>query len=454
MASGRDARQILATTRQQVEAELWSVAPRTWPPRHRLHKYWGRKPANLVARHVAFFSAPGELVIDPFAGSAVTLVEAARLGRAVRGYDLNPFAARLGRALLDPPDAGRLQARAEAVMADLAAEVQGWYATRCRRCGAPAQAQRYLHHEEHLIQVHYTCSSCGAKEQAPPGKEDLALAKQNAPAPRGAPDGDIFPGWQMRKLQGKGLRRWSELFTSRNYRLAALLRRRILQTREPRTREWLLLTLTACLAQLTRMIADNSGRGGGPSWKINSYWLPRRWQELNPLRYFNNRVGKSVAAAADLTVPGVSPALYQRLDSRHLPLAEGSVDYIFTDPPYGGEGVQYGELVLLWCLWLGERERLEQEVAFNPKRGLTHQDYLDGLAAVFGEAHRVLRPGRWMTVTFANKDQKVWRGLLGACAQAGFKLVTTTEVSRSAPALTETTMARAPKMDSLLIYRR
>ena len=459
----RTAQEILGTTREQVEASLWRVSPRTWPPRHRLHKYWGRKPANLVARHVSFFSAPGERVLDPFAGSGVTLVEASRLGRDASGFDLNPFAARLGAALLAPPDPEKLQREAQAVMGELAAEVDAWYATRCRTCGGPAQARGFVHEGSRLCLVRYACPSCGAREEHPPDPEDLALAARPASAPRDAPDADIYPGWQMRKLLGKGLSRWRELFTPRNYRLAALLRARILATKDPRVREWLLLTLTACLAQLTRMIADYQGRAGGPSWKINSYWLPGRWQELNPLRYFGNRVRKSVAAAADLRIPGLGhsekfPGLGRgeitRLDSRRLPLADGSVEYVFTDPPYGGEGVQYGELVLLWCVWLGERERLEQEIAFNPKRGLSDQDYREGLAAVFSEVHRVLRPGRWMTVTFANKDPAIWQSLLNACTGAGFKLITSTEVTRSAPALTETTMAKAPKTDHLLIYRR
>ena len=72
----------------------------------------------------------------------------------------------------------------------------------------------------------------------------------------------------------------------------------------------------------------------------------------------------AVAAAADLTPMSPQVATYTCQDSRLLPLPDGSVDYVFTDPPYGGEGVQYGELVLLWSLWLGEERSLEQEVAF------------------------------------------------------------------------------------------
>jgi len=130
------------------------------------------------------------------------------------------------------------------------------------------------------------------------------------------------------------------------------------------------------------------------------------------------------------------------------------VDYIFTDPPYGGEGVQYGELSILWNLWLREHADLEKEIAFNPVRGFSQRSYDDGIAEVFAEAYRVLKPGRWMTVTFANKDPEVWDGLLRACREAGFRLVTAAPMKRSAPSLTETTMKRAPKADLVLSFQR
>src|SRR5690606_16679029 len=120
------------------------------------------------------------------------------------------------------------------------------------------------------------------------------------PVPEGAPDGDIVFGWEMQKLKRRNVGRWRELFTARNYASAAWLREEIARLSDPACREWLFFTLTAALAQCTRMIADFSGEAGGPSWKINCYWLPERWQELNPLWYFENRIKKSLESIRDL----------------------------------------------------------------------------------------------------------------------------------------------------------
>ncbi len=36
-----------------------------------LHKYWARKPHNILAHYIEQNFKPGELVVDPFSGSGV-----------------------------------------------------------------------------------------------------------------------------------------------------------------------------------------------------------------------------------------------------------------------------------------------------------------------------------------------------------------------------------------------
>lgn len=55
--------------------------------RARAHPF--QSPPGLIRRFVALYSAPGDLVVDPFAGHGTTLRAAVELGRRAVGYELN-----------------------------------------------------------------------------------------------------------------------------------------------------------------------------------------------------------------------------------------------------------------------------------------------------------------------------------------------------------------------------
>ena len=62
--------------------------------------YPTQKPVRLLERIVAASSRPGDLVLDPYAGSGTTGVAAARLGRRWLLVDRNPAAVEIARARL------------------------------------------------------------------------------------------------------------------------------------------------------------------------------------------------------------------------------------------------------------------------------------------------------------------------------------------------------------------
>jgi site-specific DNA-methyltransferase (adenine-specific) len=70
--------------------------------------YPTQKPLRLLERIVAASSRPGDLVLDPYAGSGTTGVAAARLGRRWLLVDRNPVAVAIARERLaaEPPGAG------------------------------------------------------------------------------------------------------------------------------------------------------------------------------------------------------------------------------------------------------------------------------------------------------------------------------------------------------------
>jgi hypothetical protein len=112
---------------------------------------------------------------------------------------------------------------------------------------------------------------------------------------------EMHYGWEMQKLKRGNIKKFSELFTSRNLLLLSLLWDLIAHVKDDVCRRFLQLTFTANLAQASKMIADYKDNAGGPSWKINCYWLPADWQELNVLHYFKNRLKRTKAAVQELS---------------------------------------------------------------------------------------------------------------------------------------------------------
>jgi 16S rRNA G966 N2-methylase RsmD len=439
------------------------VRATTFPPRYRIHKYWGKKPCNVVAAYLERFSEPGALVLDLFAGSGIVLAESLIAGRRGVAVDLNPIANLITRVTVEGADPAGFAAEAARIRGAGRALRRELFGERCDRCGSTGDIVSTAFEGETPLRITLDCGTCGTVTQAPrAGDPRLDPGGSGLPDAGDHPDGELFLGWEMRKLARRGLRRWSELFTRRNLVAVAFLRREIDRAGDARIRRALLVSFSAHLAQSTRMIGDPSRRGGGPSWKLNCYWLPKTWLELNPFRYFENRI-KRTAQGIDDMASKLTRSLREGEDYRIVTgsserlgevIAAGSVGYVFTDPPYGGEGIQYGELSMLWNLWCGAPIELSREVAYNPVQGKDEAAYARRLTECMAAAHTALAPGGFATVTFANKDRGVWTALLEACKTAGFALRFAVPMKPSAPNLTNILSDAAPKADVILSFQK
>jgi SAM-dependent methyltransferase len=87
---------------------------------HGFHSYAGRMHPTIARGGVASWSAPGDLVVDPFCGSGTVLVEAMAAGRRALGVDASPLGVAIARArttLLGAAGRARLEASAATISA-------------------------------------------------------------------------------------------------------------------------------------------------------------------------------------------------------------------------------------------------------------------------------------------------------------------------------------------------
>ena len=104
-------------------------------------------------------------------------------------------------------------------------------------------------------------------------------------------------------------------------------------------------------------------------------------------------------------------------DAHNIP--SNSIDYIFTDPPFGGN-LMYSELSALWESWIRVSTNNRQEAIVSSAQNKTTNEYSQLMQACFREYFRVLKPNRWITVEFHNSQNAVWYAIQQALSLAGF----------------------------------
>ena len=98
---------------------------------------------------------------------------------------------------------------------------------------------------------------------------------------------------------------------------------------------------------------------------------------------------------------------------------DSSIDYIFVDPPFGNN-IIYSELSFLYECWLKVFTNQKHEAIVSSAQEKKLPDYQSLMLACFQELHRVLKPGRWITIAFHNSKNVVWNAIQEALGQAGF----------------------------------
>lgn len=145
-------------------------------------------------------------------------------------------------------------------------------------------------------------------------------------------------------------------------------------------------------------------------------------------------------------------------DSRSLPVADHSVDFVVTDPPYY-DSVQYSDLAAFFRVWL--MRLLPDEVnwiydeshsAVATKATAEDTPFMTVIAGIFRECSRVLKraTGR-MVFTFHNWDPNAWAELTIGLKTAGFRLINAYVVISENPISVHIRNLRAIRHDTILV---
>jgi hypothetical protein len=117
--------------------------------------------------------------------------------------------------------------------------------------------------------------------------------------------------------------------------------------------------------------------------------------------------------------PGRDRVQISTQSATRIDLPDGSIDYIFLDPPFGANRY-YSELNFLWESWLGAVTDQKEEAVESPRQQKDLSEYQELMRLAFRESYRVLKSNHWITVEFSNTSAAVWNAIQTALGEAGF----------------------------------
>ena len=147
------------------------------------------------------------------------------------------------------------------------------------------------------------------------------------------------------------------------------------------------------------------------------FYVASHTSEVSPWYILNGKLGRLKKVFDGFANASASCAISTGTCSR-LSLPDHSIDYIFTDPPFG-ENIYYADLNFLVESWHRVWTNESPEAIVDRARGKSLVEYQELMRACFTEYARVLKPGRWITIVFSNSKNAIWHAIQEALGSSG-----------------------------------
>lgn len=187
-----------------------------------------------------------------------------------------------------------------------------------------------------------------------------------------------------------------------------------------------------------------NGKGGNVSGTL---YIPSTPQENNAIQVLERKINDIKVLSSLKCEPSTIIGCGSTTDLSNIP--NSCIDYIFTDPPFGGN-LNYSELSFLWEAWLRVFTNSKQEAIMNTVQGKSIVDYQRLMEQCFAEYYRVLKPGRWITVEFHNSQNAIWNAIAEAMLRAGFIVADVRTLDKKQGSFKQVTTATAVKQDLVI----
>lgn len=422
------------------------------PMMYKALKYWGKKPHNIFRKYIENYTKENEIVLDAFAGSGITPLEAVQANRKAVAIDLNPVSTFMIERLAKPLNYSKFGKYYNEILEKFTEKEKelGLFITKCEKCENIARATGIHWDDSSPILIRYECSCTKGIQGKTPDDFDQKIIKKSdgLEIPYWYPK-DEFPKTDFFKSVRKGIgNQYYKLWTNRTLYLLSFLYKEIEDVEDEEAKDFLKFAFISMIHLATIMVSARRPKTKRPdsgSWGRPAFILPKRHMEQNPVILFQRAVEdrqgviKAKKSSERLLANKVKIAKdFQELSddkkdknlliltvdaldlSKSIP--ENSIDYVLTDPPYGGL-IQYFSLSSLWAIWL-KHNNPKFEIPYQDEITIEHikdfERYHNLLTKALREIYKVLKPGHYLTLTFHNREINVWNSVIKAGAYSGF----------------------------------
>ena len=293
------------------------------------------------------------------------------------------------------------------------------------------------------VRINYSVGS--SRYEKTPDEYDRSLIDEveRKDIPYWVPTNRMIEGKETRRNDPIGITHVHHFYSKRNLYFLSKLASMVTDQKQ-------LLMITKVAFQITKLYRftyQNGvwGAGGGPL--SGTLYVPSLIKELNIMKRIRDALRNRLKASNNF-----APGWYcgsTMSSTRFLAFPSESVDYIFVDPPFGSN-LYYSELASLWEAWLKVATENTQEAIENDAQNKGLDEYRHLMIACFREAHRIMKPGRWMTVEFSNTKASVWNSIQTALTESGFIIANVSALDKKKGSFKVVTTPTAVKQDLVI----
>lgn len=256
------------------------------------------------------------------------------------------------------------------------------------------------------------------------------------------------------RVEPKGFNHTHQFFMSRPALALGRLWESAQKESDKRIRGMLLFFIEQAVWGLSRMNRYQPIMHGMPGGsQVNRtlsgvYYIASQHSECSPWYNLDGKLGRLVKAFAQHWAK-YSQSILATDSAESIPLPDSSLDYVFTDPPFG-ENIPYADLNLVIESWHGVRTNTPSEAIIDKPKGKELAEYQKLMASCFQNYYRALKPGRWITVEFSNSQAAVWNSIQSTLQEAGFVVANVAALDKQQRSFRSVTSPTAVKQDLVI----